>query len=132
MTNHWGTEVGKGLSLPISKFGAGYGWVVKATPMKDHSQEAEKIPILQEAERGPGNIWMSVKITSLSKLEPNTFQFPASYCTDCANPAHCKLAGVINTSYIFLFEFKVSFSRNLLLLLLLLLLFQIFFSLHVV
>jgi hypothetical protein len=48
--------------------------VVKATPRKVHPQEAEKMPIVQEAERVPGSVWMSVKITSLSKLEPNTFQ----------------------------------------------------------
>ena len=115
----------KGLALPIPNFGARCGWVVKATPRKFHPQEAEKIPIVQETERVPGNIWMSAKITSLSKLETNTIQVPASRYTDCHIPAHWKVGGVINSSYIFLFEFKIcTFFDNLLLLLLLLLLTQ--------
>jgi len=80
--------VEKGLALPILNFGTRCGWVVKATPRKVHPQEAEKIPIVQEAERVPGNVWMSVQIMSLSKLEPNTAQLPASPYTDCATPAH--------------------------------------------
>jgi len=80
--------VEKGLALPIHNFGARCGWVVKATPTKFHPQEAEKMPILQEAEKIPGNVWMSVKITSLSKREPNTVQLPASPYADCSVPAH--------------------------------------------
>ena len=114
-----GTEVENGLALPILNFGARCGWVVKATPREIHPQEAEKIPFVQEAERVPGNVWMSVKITSLSKLDPNTVQLLASRCIDSATPAHWKVVSVINSSYIFLFEFKVCiFSWNSLLLLL--------------
>jgi hypothetical protein len=80
--------VEKGLAIPIPNFGARCGWVVKATSRKVHPQEAEKIPIVQETVRIPGIVWMSVKITSLSKLEPNTFQLRASRYTDCAVLAH--------------------------------------------
>jgi len=106
-----GTEVEKGLALPIPNFGARCGWVIKATPKKVQPQEAEKIPIIQEAEGVPWNVWMSVKIISLSKLEPNTVQVPASHYTDCVIPTHWKVLGVINSSYIFLFELKIYIFR---------------------
>ena len=105
-----GTEVEKGLALPILNFGARCGWVVKATPRNVHPhppREAEKIPTVQEAERFPRNIWMSVKITSLSKLEPNTVQLPTSRYTDCPIPDHWKVVSAINSSYFFFFEFKI-------------------------
>jgi hypothetical protein len=80
--------VEKGLALLIPNFGARCGWVVKVTPRKFHPQEAEKIPIVPAAERVPRNVCMSVKITSLSKLEPNTVQLPANRYIDSAIPAH--------------------------------------------
>jgi hypothetical protein len=83
--------VEKGLALPIPNFGARCGRVVKATPRKVQPQEAENIPIVVEVERVSGKLWMSVKITSLSKLEPNTVQLPAICCNDYAIPAQCKV-----------------------------------------
>ena len=62
---------------------------------------------MQAVEGVPGNVWVSVNITSLSKLDLNTVQLPASRYTDCATPAHWKVASVVNSSYIFLFEFKI-------------------------